>query len=195
MNMANNALDADELFQFAIRAIGKGEHEQAVSHLKQAHQLEPKNGKILYLLAAEHAEIGLYDRAVQEMDDALKLEPNMPAARFQLGLLHITSGRLDQARAIWQQLDALGSDHYFVLFRDGLLALAQDEWNTAAAKLEQGIRANTENTPLNGDMQRMLDNVRQQQGQTAAADDGKEDNVITHHAFLSAYRDKDSDND
>jgi tetratricopeptide (TPR) repeat protein len=192
---AKHALDADELFQFALRAIGKGEHEQAIGHLKQAHQLEPGNGKILYLLAAEHAEIGLFDRAAQEMEEALKLEPDMPAARFQLGLLHITSGRVDQARQAWQPLDALGDGHYFTLFRDGLLALTVDQWDVAITKLRAGIQANKENMPLNADMQRVLDDIQRRAGTPPDQPEADDDKVVTHHAFLSAYRDRESDND
>lgn len=152
-------LDADELLHLALAASKQGRSEDAVTFLKRALALAPKDARLHYMLGAEHAQIGLYDRAVEEMKHAVTLDPSLDAAHFQLGLLHLTSGRADAAADAWAALDKHGQEHPFVLFKTGLLHLAKDEFKECEACLRRGIAANHINLPLNNDMARILNDV------------------------------------
>ena len=55
---ANEELDADELLHLALLASNQAKHEESISYLKRAQSKAPKQGKIYYLLGAEHAQIG-----------------------------------------------------------------------------------------------------------------------------------------
>ena len=191
-------LDADELLQLAIRASEANRHEDALSYLKRALDLSPKNGKIHYLLGAEHAQIGLYDRAAVEMARAVELEPDLHTARFQLGLLHITSGRVDQAESTWKPLDALGAEHPLSLFKTGLLHLARDEFDQSIHCLKRGIGLNASNMALNKDMQRIVNEVEARRSSATAAQAAGTKPSGTKvsqpaHMLLSAYRDRRDD--
>jgi tetratricopeptide (TPR) repeat protein len=150
-------LDADELKYLAIQASRNSETEHALMYLKHAIRQRPADGELLYLLAAEHAQLGMYDRAAEEMTAALECNPEMHTARLQLGLLHLTAGRIDAARSMLQRLAGLGAESYFSYFATGLECLIQDQFPACRAALERGISINDENPALNGDMQKIID--------------------------------------
>ena len=187
---ASSDIDAEELLHLAMNASAAGKHEDAISSLKRALALAPTEGRIHYMLGAEHAQIGLYDRAAEEMAQAVKLDPGLDTARFQLGLLHITSGRVDQAAAAWKPLEALGAEHPLNLFKTGLLHLARDEFKECVQCLERGIAANKANAALNNDMRRVLQDVEKHtQSQTAQTPaPPPKVNDAPKHVLLSAYR-------
>lgn len=188
-------LDVDELFQLALRASQADRHEDALSYLKRALALDPDNGKIHYMLGAEHAQIGLYDRAVQDMARAVELDPELHTAQFQLGLLHITAQRVAEAEAAWKPLDKLGKQHPLYLFKAGMLHLARDEFSACVQCLREGIKLNTGNLALNNDMQRILNDAEALLNSAApakpapaAAPADKTKGKKTGNVFLAKYK-------
>jgi len=165
-------LDVEELLQLALRASGENSNEQSITYLKRALALKPNEGRLHYMLAAEHAQMGLYDRAAEEMAKAVELDPSLVTAHFQLGLLYITSGRVAQAEAAWRPLDKLGKDNFLHLFKTGMLHLVRDEFKESESCLERGIKANNFNEPLNNDMRKILRDVQERLGKAAGASAG-----------------------
>jgi tetratricopeptide (TPR) repeat protein len=149
-------LDAEELFHLAVAASDRNDAASAIDLLKQAIEADPTAAKAHYLLGAEHAQIGLFDRAIADMSKAVELDSELDAARFQLGLLQLTSRQPQAAEATWQPLERLGDEHFYVLFKSGLLALARDDFSTCVDLLNLGQVLNTVNAPLNRDMQRIV---------------------------------------
>ncbi|MBC7380449.1 MAG: hypothetical protein H7346_23865 [Burkholderiaceae bacterium] len=150
-------LDEDELLQLAIHASGQDRRDLAISYLKQAVHRNPRNAKVMYLLGAEHAQIGLYPRAMEEMQKAVDLDPTLYAARLQLGLLYLTSAMVEPSVATLKPLEDLGDDNYYSCFSRGLQHLIRDEFADCRHWLQRGMGINTDNLALNGDMQRILD--------------------------------------
>jgi hypothetical protein len=144
-------LDQDELLHLAIEASGKQRHGDAIEYLKQS-LAKAKNFKALYLLAAEHAQIGLTDRAIEGFKQALELEPGMSAARFQLGLLYLCNARVQEALDAWKPLQKAGAGDPYAVFAGGLARLARDEFTPAAEELKRGLA-------LNVDMKRVLERI------------------------------------
>jgi tetratricopeptide (TPR) repeat protein len=164
-------------------------HEESISFLKRAVDIAPKNGKIHYLLGAEHAQIGLYERAMEEMRHAVNLNPTLYTAHFQLGLLYVTSGQPDQAKAAWQALDSLGPNDPLFLFKSGLLHLVNDEFPQAIEYLKKGLTTNQANEALNRDMRRIIADIEKlmaSPGQTTAQQSSPK--AGDQHVLLSAYR-------
>ena len=155
--------------------------------LKQAIEVEPKLAKAHYLLGAEHAQIGLFDRAMVEMQQAVSLDPELDAARFQLGLLQLTSRQVEAAKATWQALERLGPNHYFVLFKTGLEHLARDEFAECVRCLRQGIAINDANAPLNGDMERLAKQAETMAGKDGPPDSGATEPSGSGHLLANAY--------
>jgi Flp pilus assembly protein TadD len=191
-----NKLDDQELLHLALRASNENRHEEAINYLKQALELAPNNAKVHYMLGAEHAEIGLYDRATQEMSRAVELDPALITAQFQLGLLHFTSGRVDEAEKAWSPLNKLGENNPFYHFKKGMLSLTRDEFEDCTQALEKGISLNRANEALNNDMRRVLASfvARSQPPQTNTKHDATQVAAApATHVLLSAYRQNRSD--
>jgi tetratricopeptide (TPR) repeat protein len=160
---------------------------QALTEAADAH---PEDPRPLSLLAAELVHAKELDGAEAAYLTALQRAPDYAIARFQLGLLQLTSARPAAATATWGPLDALDETHPLRLFKRGLELLAQDRFEDARHWLLEGIRLNETNAPLNRDMQMVLDRIAQglsgSGGQPADAPESTprpED-----HVLISAYR-------
>lgn len=181
-------LDADELLHLAIAASDRDQTDQAIALLKRAIEADPGNAKAYHLLGAEHAQIGMFERAIEDMRRALELDAGQSAARFQLGLLLLTSRQPQAAEEVWRGLEPLGADHFYVLFKTGLLHLARDEFAQCVRCLQAGIAANTALAPLNVDMQRILDQAQAlMAGQAGADATAPGDEPAANHLLLNAY--------
>jgi hypothetical protein len=97
--------------------------------------------------------------AHRNLSRAVELAPDFHIARFQLGFFQLTSGEADAALDTWGRLDRLPDGHYLRKFVDGLRALIRDEFQAAVTSLREGIALNSENPPLNRDMQLLIDKV------------------------------------
>ena len=188
MTLPSATLDPDELLHLAVAASDRDQTDQAIGFLKRAIEVAPDHAKAHYLLGAEHAQIGMFERAIDDMRRAVALDRELDAARFQLGLLLLTSRQPQSAEETWSELDRLGPDHPYVLFKTGLLHLARDEFNECLQCLRAGIAVNDANAPLNADMQKIVAQVdallaQQTAGTQADASDDKAEG----HLFLDAY--------
>ena len=114
--MNNTRLDADELLHLAIHATHDGRHDMAISYLKQALELSADDPRLVYLLAAEHAQLGMFERAIEGMAKAIALAPDLHIARLQLGLLYLSFNRIEETLSVWSALDALDDDEPLKLF-------------------------------------------------------------------------------
>ena len=153
-------LDADELLHLAILDSKAGRHDVAIAKLKQAAEQAPGNAKIHYLLAAEHAEIGLFDRAIDGMNKAVSLDGELVTAHLQLGLLYLTQGRPREAESAWARLDRLGPDDALYLFKSALLKLEAGDPAGAVPMLEDAAKNVRGNPALVKDIQRVLANIK-----------------------------------
>lgn len=192
----STALNADELMHLALHATQHDTPDKAIAHLKRLLEIQPENGKAHYLLGALHAEIGMHDQAAGEMAHALELEPNLPTARFQLGLLHLTSGKVAEAEAVWKGLDILGEKDPLFLFKEGMLHLVRDDFESCVKALRAGIELNTLNEDLNNDMRRVVQDAEHAMARQPAIANGEPDDGTSgngQHMLLSLYERQDGD--
>ena len=120
----------------------------------------PSNAELHYLMGAQLAQLGHYERAATEIIQALELQPDLHTARLQLGLLYLTLGQPERSLASWEPLGSLALDSWPRLFKQGLEALIHDDFERCVLLLEAGMSANTVNAPLNGDMERLAAKAR-----------------------------------
>jgi tetratricopeptide (TPR) repeat protein len=183
-------LDAEELLHLALQAMEQDRDADAISYLKRGLALEPQSGVLHHLLGAMYAQLGMIDRAADEMTQAITLAPQMHMARFQLGLLYFSSANVDKADEIWDPLAELPADNALRLFRAGLLHLAQDEFAEAVQALQAGIERNADHPSLNHDMQMLAELAEEAlkegdkppETEPAPTAEGR-------HVLLSGYRD------
>jgi hypothetical protein len=117
----------------------------------------PNDPRLLFLRGSHLVGAGRLIEGHADMARTIELAPDFAIARFQLGFLHLTSGEAPQALDTWARLDLLPDNHYLRHFVDGLRALIRDDFKTATEKLLSGMALNTDNEPMNRDMQLLLD--------------------------------------
>lgn len=120
----------------------------------------PNDPRLHFLRGSVLAGIGRPIEALAALKTAVEIAPDFAIARFQLGFFQLTSGEAADALGTWGPLALLPDGHYLRLFVTGLTYLIRDEFPQAIAALESGIEANSENPPLNRDMQLIIDKVR-----------------------------------
>ena len=77
-------LDHEELMFLGLEASERGERALAMSLFKRSIALE-KSPKAVFLLAMEYAELMMYDRAIEGVEEAIRLAPDFAAAWNNLG--------------------------------------------------------------------------------------------------------------
>lgn len=180
-------LDAQELLHLALKAMDEQRDAEAISLLKRGVALAPDDGRMHYLLGAMHAQLQMYDRAIEEMQRAVALAPHIDMAHFQLGLLLLTSGQVDAARTAWAALEALPAEHPLMLFRTGLLELVNDDFDRCIDHLRRGIELNAEQPPLNRDMARVIEAAEAARDR-ATHSPGVAVEASAPHVLLAGYR-------
>lgn len=155
MNYEN--LDNEELLRLTLDAINGNRDAEAMSMLKLMLSREPGHLHATYLLAAQHAQIGMFDRAEAGMRTVVAQSPEFAIARFQLGQLLTMKGAVAESREILSPLFA-GQDALSAYAR-GMAALAAEDAATALRELESGLALPQEIPALTADMQRLRDNL------------------------------------
>lgn len=180
-------LDAAELTHLAIKAMRGGRDNDALGLLQRAIERDPEDGNPHHLRGAILASQGEFKKAIEAMTLALSLSPQLAGARFQLGLLHFTSGEIPEAKSVWQAFDELDAHHPLRLFKNGMLHLANDEFEDCVELLEQGISlCDTES--INNDMRRVIAKIRERVPANPAGTLPQESRNEPQHVMLARYR-------
>jgi tetratricopeptide (TPR) repeat protein len=174
-------LDAEECLHLALHASSVGNHHACMTYLKQGLQQQPGNARAIYLLAAQHAELGLLERAIGGMKAAIAIEPGLEIARLQLGLLLLDRNRGNEAREHFSAL-AKASDHTLRLCSEAMMAVADNDSAVAGQKLSLAI-SQSSNRALSVLMQRLLEILSNAAAVDTDRPDGQENQVN-----LGAYR-------
>jgi tetratricopeptide (TPR) repeat protein len=178
-------MNVDEVLAQVVQAFETDQLERGRILLRQALQ-ESNDSRIPYLLATDSAQEGRYDEALTLFEKAGQLNPPLPIAHLQQALLHLTLNQNDRAQAALQRIPTGNESDPIAAFRDGMLAMIQNNRNAAVKSLLKGIELNNINPALNKDMQILIDTITQpeQTGATAPDDKLREDADI----LLSAYK-------
>lgn len=149
-------LDTQEYLALAVNASQAGDHHASLEHLDKVLAKEPDNAYGVYLQAAEHAELGLYDRAIIGMEKALQLNDNIELARFQLGMLYLQQAKGEDAKKQFLRLvnNTIGED--LSLFSEGMLALVADDVINAHQKFTSGLLLTASYPALNNVIEKIL---------------------------------------
>jgi Flp pilus assembly protein TadD len=145
--------------------------------------------KLHFLQGSLLAGLLRFAEARDAMQIAVTLDPRYSIARFQLGLLALTSGQGEQAAVIWRPLESLDPGDPLRLFAAGLSRLAADDFQTAVRLIEDGMRNNPHNTPLNHDMKMVVDAVLEM-NKPGRSTTSAEDAVSSTQMLLSRFQAK-----
>ena len=179
-----DVVDGEELFRLAVLDMRQNRHEDAIGRLKRLIALEPGNAGAYCLLGAEHAELGMFDRAAVELAKAISLDPKLAVAHFQLGLIHYLQNDAAAAERIWQALQGLPGSEALNIFTRALLLARRGAAQEALAEIDRALAAQPTEA-LVGDMTRIRQSLEAQLRAPAhsnAAPKGE-----GQHALLSNY--------
>lgn len=152
--MTYQALDADELLKLALDAMNTGRDADAIVMLKNLVEREPDHAMARYLLAAQHAQLGLMDKAEAGFRDVVSRAPDFPMARFQLGQLLIAKGQGADAAPLLEPIaEGEGAVAHYAR---GLLAAAREDAPAAIASFREGLGLPQDVPALADDMRRLL---------------------------------------
>lgn len=149
--MNHELLDNEELMFVALDAVNHGRFGEGISVLKTLLQREPGHANARYLLAAQHAQLGMFERAEIGFRALLETSPGFTVARFQLGQLLLMREAMIEAKTVLSPLvggeDALGA------YARALCAFADGEHPTVLRELDEGLRLPQTVPTLATDMQ------------------------------------------
>jgi tetratricopeptide (TPR) repeat protein len=152
-------LDAEEYFHLAVHATQQGLHHSAMEYLYKCLEQEPENAHAIFLLAAEHAELGLYKRAIDGMKKSIKLDDKLDMAYYQLALLYLQQGNEMESYPLWQHLSLQSPDPAIREFSQGMLIFESAPKN-AIAHFDKALSMPQQNDFLQKSMTRIIDNLK-----------------------------------
>lgn len=176
-------LDNDELIRLALEAMNNGKDADSVVMLKTLVDRDPGNGFANYLLAAQHAQMGLMDRAEAGFRAAIASDVELPTARFQLGQLLALKG--DSAGAVQVLQPLAANDDSLGAYARGISAAALDDIDTAIRELDHGLSLPQDIPALATDMRNLRERFLAANAGTTASPAAE----TMAPRFLGAYRD------
>jgi tetratricopeptide (TPR) repeat protein len=177
--------DFEEYLHLALHASRNREPRACLGYLKEALRIEPDNAQALYLLAIQHAELGLHDHGIAGLTRVLALDAGLDIARLQLGLLLLDRERLAEAGKQFLTLRA-STDQVLSTVASALVAGLSGQLDAACAAMRAGLAQTAENHGLRPLMQEALGRLERakEASVTSAATSGEpQDNRI----FMGAY--------
>lgn len=152
-------LDSEEYFHLALHATQQGLHHSAMEYLYKCLEQEPENANAIFLLAAEHAELGLYKRAIEGMKKSIELDDKLDMAYYQLALLYLQQGNEAECYPLWQHLSSQSPDAAIREFSLGMLAFESTPDN-ALIHFDKALVIPQQNDFLQKSMSKIIDNLR-----------------------------------
>ena len=152
-------LDAEEYFHLALHASASGDHHTCMTYIEEVLQREPQNARAIYLLAVQHAELGLTQRAIAGIKSALSIDPDLEIARFQLGLLLMfDQNNAQQAKSYLERLGG-SKNRALRAYSQAMIAIADNEPVLARQKLAIGLAESAHDSPLSALMRRLFERM------------------------------------
>ena len=175
----------------ALEASASGDADLALNLFAQATKDPETSAWAHFLMGAEYAALGKMDEAEAGFSTAVLLAPGMLVARYQLGLLQFSSGRVPAAFLSWQPLVEGDPDTALCQWIKGFAALAQDDFEAARSHFEAGIALNADNPPMSADIRRVIAEIDQLAASSGTAPTPAPESAEegdTAHVLLSNYR-------
>lgn len=163
-----------------VLEIVRTDDERGLARLDELLAEYPNDAQLHFLRGSVLAGVKRYDEARVAMRQAVDLAPLYTVARFQLGLLELSSGDGVAADATLEPLEQLGGANALALFARGLRLLIRDEFESSLAALREGVARNTENPVVNRDMGLIIADLEQKLGVASGEASANEPTTSTH---------------
>jgi tetratricopeptide (TPR) repeat protein len=173
---------SDDQLMKIVRLIERDD-QAGMAEIEMALQQHPDDPMLHFLCGSLQAGQQHYQDAIASIARAVEITPDYRIARFQLGFLQFTSGNNVAAQQAWQLLEPYALTDCLSYFARGLQHLAVDEFDAALHHLRRGMAINEGFPLLNGDMQRIIDEV----GQLPRQEPPQDSPTDSAHVLLQQY--------
>ena len=142
-----------------------GRKDQANEVLRQVLASSPsKAGPYALLIGGMLAQNGQYLEAVPLYEEAIRVNPNDPAAYFYLGVAYHALKKDGECDRIWNELAERFPDHANTHYQQALRSLKSDHYTEAKVSLQKAIERIEPDSPLRNDALKTLALVEQKLG-------------------------------
>lgn len=143
-----------------LAAIASDDDQAGLAEADRLIRSHPDDPRLHFLKGSLLAALTQYEAGEAAMTQAVAIAPGYEIARFQLGLLQLSSGKPAAAETSLAPLTDLADDNPLKIFADGLMLLMRDQLAAAIDRLRAGIAANATYPPLDRDMQMLIDETQ-----------------------------------
>jgi tetratricopeptide (TPR) repeat protein len=150
----------DDMLAQAIELAGTDE-VAAIAQIDALIAAHPADPRLHFLGGSLLAAQARYEEARAAMARSIEIAPDYAIARFQLGLLELSSGDAAAADVTLQPLVEAESEDALALFARGLRHLARDELALAADLLKEGMRRNHDHPLVSRDMALIVERIEE----------------------------------
>lgn len=137
-----NSQDALVYLELANRCYLHNQFPDALTYLKKAQRLRPGWAELFYLEGCVLRQLGRKDDAIPPLEHAVKLDPKLAAARFELGLGYNSIGHLKQAIDEFRAYVDLEPDHDYGYYWLGACAMSAGMFDVAERSLQRARALN-----------------------------------------------------
>lgn len=183
MNQGASKLCDDALLQRVLAEAGK-DSALGVLAIDRALADHPRDPRLHFLKGSLLIGLKRFVEAHDALSQAVEIAPDFALARFQLGFFELTSGEAESALATWRPLHSLPAGTWLLTFVHGLEHLIADRFEACIAALQEGIAANTENLPLNHDMELIIEKCRELLAPQQDSQSGSDETEISATSLL-----------
>jgi Flp pilus assembly protein TadD len=154
-----------------VLALAETDEAAALARIATLAEEHPADPRLHFLGGSLLAALARYDEARLAMARSIEIAPDFAIARFQLGLLELSSGDAASADTTLQPLAELESEDALVLFARGLRHLARDDLAVATDLLRRGIACNRDHPLVSRDMELIVARIEEGAGEASEPDE------------------------
>jgi tetratricopeptide (TPR) repeat protein len=114
-----------------------GQHDKAILQYKKTLEMDPNYVEALFALGTSYGQIKMYDKAISELNQAIKLSNARPIIVTALGSIYVESGRREEAKSILNNLKEREKEEGISPFYGALLNAALGNMEPAMTALYQ----------------------------------------------------------
>ncbi|PZQ34103.1 MAG: hypothetical protein DI562_00440 [Stenotrophomonas acidaminiphila] len=163
-DMSFERINSAQFLHLSLKAMNASRDEEAMAFLAALLEREPEHAQANYLLAAQHAQLGMLDQAEAGFRKATALVgDDFPMPRFQLGQLLMVQDRPGEAVDVLLPLTH-ALDPALRAYANAFIALAAQQVGDAIAALREGLQHPQSVPALADDMRRLAADLERSLG-------------------------------
>jgi len=151
LTAAQEALSTDPDNPAFLEAMGRSQYaskqyKQAAGSFERLTTLRPQDAKTLLLLADSYLAVSDKEKALEVVQNALRIQPDLLAAQLGLIRMYVADGRRDEALAIARQIQKQRPKEPAGYKAEGDLLYAIQRFEDARSVMERGFRITASST-------------------------------------------------